>query len=100
MSQPLSPIPWSWEFRNLAAYFVQRYWLQAVSDYDLVSRVKLVVTSCLLVRLMGGDLLQTAQLYSKEIENNIDNLDALLDAMYEVRAFTDENLLSLLAIAE
>ena len=100
LSQSLSPIPWSWEFRNLAAYFVQRYWLQAVSDYDLVSRVKLVVTSCLLVRLMGGDLLQTAQLYSKEIENNIDNLDALLDAMYEVRAFTDENLLSLLAIAE
>jgi len=100
LSQPLSPACWTLAFRNLAVYFVQRYWLQAVSDYDLVSRVKLVVTSCLLVRLMGGDLLQTAQLYSKEIENNIDNLDALLDAMYTVRAFTDINLLSLLAIAE
>ena len=100
LSESLSPALWTWEFRNLAAYFVQRYWLQAVSDYDLVSRVKLTAVSCLLVHLLGGDLLQTAQLYSKEIENNIDNLDALLDAMYTNHAFTDKNLLSLLATAE
>ena len=93
-----SPTPGIWqpEHRHLARYFVDRYWLQAVSDYDLVSRVKLAVVSCLLIRHLGGDLLSTAQAYSKEIENDADNVDALLDAAYTAPAFTDDKLLDLL----
>lgn len=91
-----SPAPWSDEYRNLARYFVERYWLQAISDYDLVCRVKLIVVSCLLIRLLGGDFLTTAQTFSKEIENNIDNVDAILDGAYTIPAFTDRNLLGLL----
>ena len=93
--QAPEPAPWSDAFRPLAAYFIRRYWLQAVSDYDLVSRVKLVVCSCLAIRLVGGNLCQTAQLYSKEIENDADNIDALLDGAYGSPALTDKNLLSL-----
>ena len=89
---------WAPEHLRIARYFVDRYWLQAVSDYDLVSRVKLMVISCLLVRILGGDLLQTAQRYSKEIENSIDNIEALLDAAYTSAAFTDEKLLGLLLL--
>ena len=93
-----APAPGNWEpaYRLLARYFVDRYWLQAVSDYDLVSRVKLAVVSCLLIRHLGGDLAATAQLYSKEIENDADNVDALLDAAYTAPAFTDDRLLDLL----
>ena len=87
---------WQKEYRHLARYFVDRYWIQAVSDYDLVSRVKLTVISCLLIRHLGGDLETTAQLYSKEIENDADNVDALLDAAYTAPAFTDDKLLGLL----
>ena len=96
------PTPGSWQSacRNLARYFVDRYWLQAVSDYDLVSRVKLTVISCLLIRHLGGDLETTAQLYSKEIENDADNVDALLDAAYTAPAFTDDKLLGLLLDSE
>ena len=89
---------WSNEYRTLARYFVNRYWLQAVSDYDLVSRVKLAVISCLLIRTLGGDLLTTAQLYSKEIENSIENIEAILDGTYKAQAFTDQNLLGLLLL--
>ena len=93
-----SPIPVPWETRHLAMarYLVERYWLQAVSDYDLYSRVKMIVISCLLVKTLGGDQLRTAQLFSKEIENNADNVDALLDAAYGHPAFTDDKLLFLL----
>ena len=91
-----APGPWQAEHLLLARYFVDRYWLQAVSDYDLVSRVKLAVVSCLLIRHLGGDLVSTAQAYSKEIENDADNVDALLDAAYTVPAFTDDRLLDLL----
>ena len=93
-----SPAGGDWQegFRALARYFTERYWLQAVSDYDLYSRVKFIVISCLLVKLLGGDLLTTAQLYSKEIENNVDNVEAILDAAYEHPAFTDDKLLGML----
>ena len=90
------PDLWREEHRRLACYFVERYWLQAVSDYDLVSRVKLAVVSCLLVRALGGDVLRTAQLYSKEIENDADNVDALLDGAYAHPALTDAALLGAL----
>lgn len=80
----------------LARYLVNRYWLQAVSDLDLYGRVKFAVVSCLLVSALEGDFTENAQLYSKEIENDPDNLDALLDAMYENPAFTDSRLLGLL----
>ena len=73
-----------------------RYWLQAVSDYDLISRAKLTVTACLLICALGGDMAQTAQQFSKEIENDPDNVDAILDGAYTSPALTDVQLLGLL----
>ena len=93
-----SPAPSNWrgEHLTLARYFIDRYWLQAVSDYDLVCRVKLAVISCLVIKFLGHDLARTAQLYSKEIENDADNIDTILDGAYESPAFTDDKLLGLL----
>lgn len=82
--------------RPLVTYFINRYWLQAVSDYDLVGRVKLTVVSCLVIQALGGDLAETAQLYSKEIENDAENIDAILDAAYISPALADIGLLDLL----
>lgn len=90
------PGPWPECTPALARYGIGRYWLQAVADHDLVCRVKLIVVACLLVRLLGGDPIETAQLFSKEIENNIDNVEAILDAAYTHPAFTDDKLLWLL----
>ncbi len=87
---------WHRQFRLLAKYFVMRYWLQAVADYDLVCRVKFVIAGCLLVYLLGGDVVETAQLFSKEIENDPDNMEALLDGAYTSPVLTDLNLLGLL----
>ena len=94
--QSPQPGPWQERHRAIARYFARRYWLQAVSDLDLYSRVKLAVVSCLVLKHLGGDLAETAQLYSKEIENNADNVDALLDGAYEAPCFADVGLLGLL----
>ena len=96
-----SPAPGPWDRRTLALarYLVNRYWLQAVSDYDLYCRVKLIILLCLLPKHLGGDLLHTAQLMSKEIENDADNIDAILDAAYTHPAFTDDKLLGMLLSA-
>ena len=87
-----SPAPWDERCRAIARYFVDRYWLQAISDFDLVGRVKFALLSCIMIRLLGGDLLQTAQAYSKEIENSIDNVEAILDAAYEEEIFADVHI--------
>ncbi len=96
LSAPLPVVPWATELRNLARYFIERYWLQAVSDYDLVSRVKLAVMSCILVHLLGGDTIRTAQLYYKEIENSPENMDIILNAAYTHPTLTDQRLLGML----
>ena len=80
----------------LARYLIGRYWLQAVSDYDLACRVKFIVVFCLLVSSLPGDFVENAQRCSKEVENNVDNVEALLDAAYSHRAFTDDRILGLL----
>ena len=87
---------WDPRLRTVATYMIRRYWLQAVSDYDLICRAKLIVTACILIAALGGDLLQTAQQFSKEIENDPDNIEAILDGAYTASALTDTNLLSLL----
>lgn len=87
---------WDDRLRKLARYGVERYWLQAISDFDIVGRVKMVVLSCVLVHLLGGDLVQTAQLYAKEIENSDENVDAILEGAYSSPALTDDKILGLL----
>ena len=82
----------------MGRYMIERYWLQAVSDFDLVCRVKLAVAACLLVGALDGDRVQTAQLFSKEIENNWDNVDAILDGAYSHPALTDDKLLGWLLL--
>jgi len=95
LSQP-EKTSWDDRYGALARYFVERYWLQAISDFDLAGRGKLCVISCLAIHLLGGDLLETAQLYSKEIENNPENVWAILDGAYAHRGLTDAQLLGLL----
>ena len=98
LADPAGDGSWDDRLRTLARYGVERYWLQAISDLDLVGRVKMILASCLLVRYLGGDLVRTAQLYAKEIENNAENVDAILDAAYTCPALTDDKLLGLLLL--
>lgn len=99
LSGPTFPT-WQDELCRVAQYGVYRYYYQAVSDYDLVCRIKLIVTGCILVAHLSApslsSLLETVQLYSKEIENDAENVDAILDGAYTVPALTDANLLGLL----
>ena len=96
LSAPAAQMHWHSGFIPLAKHFIHRYWLQAVSDYDLICRVKFLIAACLLVCHLGGEFAETAQLFSKEIENAPDNLEAILDGAYTTPALTDVHLLSLL----
>lgn len=79
----------------LAGYGIYRYYYQAVSDFDLVCRIKLVISGCILTAMLGGSV-EIIQLYAKEIENSADNVDTILDGAYTAPALTDANLLGFL----
>lgn len=87
---------WEEKLCRFAQYGVYRYFYQAVSDWDLVGRIKLIVAGCVLTAMLPGDRMAVIQLYAKEIENSAENLDSILDGAYTAPALTDRNLLGLL----
>ena len=88
---------WDEGLCRIAQYGICRHWFQAVSDWDLCCRVKMLLSGCALMARLPGALRSKAQLWSKEIENSAQNLDRLLDDAYSQAALTDANLLGLLA---
>ena len=96
LDRPTAPTPWQEAHRAFLRYGIGRYWLQAVSDYDLIGRMKLILSGCVLVRHLGPDIIPTAQLWSKETENSAENMDSLLDGAYTAPALTDAHLLGAL----
>lgn len=95
LSHP-TPAPWQEGHAALCRYLVSRYWLQAYSDGDLYGRAKLIISLTALVQKLGGDLISTAQLMSKELENDPENIDAILDGAYQSPALADDRLLGLI----
>ncbi len=96
LQAPAKAPAWNMQYKALLRYFISRYWLQAISDFDIVCRAKFAIIACVLIGYLGGNLIKTAQLFSKEIENDPDNMDAILGGAYTARALTDLNLLGLL----
>ena len=96
LSAPAAP-QWEEGLCRIAQYGVCGHWFQAVSDWDLACRVKMLLSGCALVARLPGELAANAQLWSKEIENSAGNLDTILDDAYAQAALTDANLLGLLA---
>ena len=93
----LTEANWDQGLCRIAQYGVCRHWFQAVSDWDLTCRVKMLLSGCALLARLPGTLRDNAQLWSKEIENSAQNLDTILDDAYSQSALTDANLLGLLA---
>ena len=87
---------WEEGLCRIAQYAVCRHWYQAVSDWDLCCRIKMLLSGCALIAHLPGELTGNAQLWSKEIENSAENLDSMLDGAYTEPALTDANLLGLL----
>ena len=100
LDNPHAAPSWFDCLRQLSQYGIYRYYYQAVSDYDLVCRIKFIVTYCIMAAFLCGDdfasQVSCIQLFSKEIENDSENMDALLDGAYTCPGLTDSNLLGLL----
>ena len=82
-AEPAEPVRGSEALlERIAAYFLFRYFLKAVNDGDLLSRVELCVSSTLAVERLAAvcGLPEALRRYSVEVEHSEENLEAILEA--------------------
>lgn len=91
-----APRPLPDTVKALVRYFIQRYWYQAVSDYDILGRACFCVIACLMICSVELSFSQAAQLFSKEIENSTENVNAILDGIYTNDWLSCQHILNLL----
>jgi lysine-N-methylase len=94
--------------KNIAVYFIWRYFLKGVYDEEILSKVILMAISVAMIKLMykkavlSGDTPDgekcsiLAKNYSKEIEYSEENLEKIYDMAYDNPSFKKENILSII----
>ena len=94
--------------KNIAIYFIWRYFLKGVYDEEILSKVLFMAMSVAMIKLMykkavlSGEALSAevcsmlAKNYSKETEYSEENLELLCNMVYENRAFSWENIISII----
>ena len=98
-----------YEFEQLMVYFIFRYFMKAVYDYDVIAKVKLAVVSYLMIKELDviryfhngenftkDDQVDIMHMYSKDIEHSEDNLEELSQTFEINREFNLDNLLVML----
>ncbi|MBO5937496.1 MAG: flagellin lysine-N-methylase [Clostridia bacterium] len=94
--------------KNIAVYFIWRYFLKGVYDEEIISKVMLMAISVAMIKLMykkallSGEALALencsllAKNYSKETEYSEENLEKIYNMVYDNPAFRKENILSII----
>lgn len=98
-----------YEFEHLMVYFIFRYFMKAVYDYDVSSKVKFAVVSMLMIKELDvarwikndktfttDDQVEVAKMYSKDIEHSEENVESLYEVFEKEKAFNLENLMIIL----
>lgn len=97
-------------YEQLMVYFIYRYYMKTVYDYDLIAKVKLGIASVIVIRGVDkgewkytdkesvelADLIWNAHLYSKEIEHSDGNMEEMERLAHEDIHFHLESLLATL----
>lgn len=95
-----------YEYEHLLVYFTNRYFMRAYYDANILTKAKFAVVSMLMIRDMdvmrfcqnGGeftlnDRIDTARIYSKEVEHSEENMELLADDLQFEDVFEVERLL-------
>ena len=93
--------------KNISIYFIWRYFLKGVFDIEILSKVKLMVVSVVVIKFLlfckwleNGvlsleDCILVVKKYSEEVEYSDDNLFAFAEASYDEDFFSVESLLGI-----
>lgn len=85
---------------QLAVYFVFRYLIKAVYDYDALAKLKFAALSVVSIVLLsvssGKDMRECARLYSIEIEHSEENLESIYDEFLFSPELSYENIICMI----
>lgn len=98
-----------YEFEHLMVYFMFRYFLKAAYDDDVFTKIKFAIVSYLIIKELDiarwiqnefrfdkKDHEKIIQMYSKEVEHSLENMD-ILDEEYKINSgFNFENIVTTL----
>ena len=94
-----------YKFEHILVYFIFRYFMKAVFDYDVSAKVKTAIVSYLMIKelcivrfteegdLTDADIVDIAHMYSKDIEHLEENIEALAEIFETNDVFTVEEIL-------
>lgn len=97
-----------YKFENLLVYFIYRYFMKAVFDYDLSAKVKTAVVSYIMIKelflfrwiesgkLTDEDAVDIMHMYSKDVEHLEENIEKLAELFETNNVFNLDGLFSIL----
>lgn len=82
---------------NIYKYFIWRYFLKAVFDGDVLSKLQFAAIGCIMISIMAesdklSDYVNAAKLYSKEVEYSEENTELLMEMCYTEPCFAVDEL--------
>ena len=99
-----------YEFEHLMVYFIFRYFMKAVYDYDVSAKVKFAIVSMIMIKELDvarwiknnkiftfDDQVEVAKMYSKDIEHSEENVELLYEVFEKEEVFNLENLMIVLS---
>ncbi len=97
-----------YKFENILVYFVFRYFMKAVFDYDVADKVKTAVVSYLMIKQLcivrwvesgdfsDEDIVDISHTYSKDIEHLEENIDTLAQIFKMNPVFREDRIINIL----
>ena len=95
-----------YEYEHLMVYFIFRYFMKAVYDYDVSEKVKFAVVSLIMIKELDvvrwmkndknfsmNDQVDVIKMYSKDIEHSEENVESLYEIFETNEIFSFYNLL-------
>lgn len=93
-----------YKFENILVYFVFRYFMKAVFDYDALAKIKTAIISYMMIRELAvvryienneftdEDMVDIAHTYSKDIEHLEENIEVLAELFETNEVFDIEEM--------
>lgn len=94
-----------YKFEHILVYFIFRYFMKAVFDYDISAKVKTAIVSYLMIKELAivrfteegdfteEDMVYIAHMYSKDIEHLEENIESLAEIFETNEVFSVEKMI-------
>ncbi|WP_300260994.1 flagellin lysine-N-methylase [Clostridium sp.] len=98
-----------YKFKNILIYFIFRYFMKAIFDYDMSAKIKLAIISTLMIKELSvvrfiennnefteEDMVEVSRIYSKDIEHSDENIENLQEIFETKEIFEVDEILAML----